>query len=645
MAQTDDVLPNLKEPYDFYPIMFVISFFAIVIFILLFKTTEAKEKAGLEATTILYILLPLLAVFVVFMILPNFKNIKQFLYQIKDVSYVLVFTIALIIFFSTMPKQMINDYAYIITPIALFLSVFFIVKGGKTDYISALNINYERVKSIILLVCLISLFIMFYTVDPGGYISANFGFSLLLIIILSIFSLLYVIVLMTYKDTGVQPPTDNTNLFSKFTKFSTFGSISLILFLIIFTIGVLKYPGGLTHDPINAGLIITLFLLVVIGWSIMLIVNVFPETLNTSLSIKSANFIQRAILSVFGLTISGLLITFIVYSIQTYTGAYSIPSLLLNLISVLLVLTLIYKTIYVKFPNNMANSKKSAFFGLIINILFYIPCLFIGLFDFTSNILTGNYKSSTDPNHLGTSLTIITLVTLSTLIYKGLRLLFTKINQQGGKLLVNNPVYTTEQHMLASHQQLAGSDNFNYQYGISSWIYIDSAPPNSNPSYQKYTSLLNYGGKPNLLYNGKTHTFLIAVTNAHPVPPETNEENDDMNFEKETEIIEGVPHRVIYKNANMPLQKWNNIVINYNGGTLDVFLNGELVKSSIEVVPYMTLDTLTIGEKDGINGGICNVVYFNKPLTKANIYYLYNTVKHLTPPVTFNNEQGITPLT
>ena len=95
----------------------------------------------------------------------------------------------------------------------------------------------------------------------------------------------------------------------------------------------------------------------------------------------------------------------------------------------------------------------------------------------------------------------------------------------------------------------------------------------------------------------------------------------------------------------MPLQKWNNIVINYNGGTLDVFLNGELVKSSIEVVPYMTLDTLTIGEKDGINGGICNVVYFNKPLTKANIYYLYNTVKHLTPPVTFNNEQGITPLT
>ena len=248
MSQTDNVLPNLKEPYEFYPIMFIISFFAIVIFILLFKTTEAKENTGIEATTILYILLPLIAVFVVFMILPNFKNIKQFLYQIKDVSYVLLFTIALIVFFSTLPKQMINDYAYIITPLALFLSVFFIYKGGKTDYITEFNINYERIKSIILLVCLISIFIMFYSVDPGGYISANFGFSLLLIIILAIFSLLYVIVLMTFTDTGVQPPTDNTNLLSKFTKFSTFGGISLILFLIIFTIGVLKYPGGLIHQ-------------------------------------------------------------------------------------------------------------------------------------------------------------------------------------------------------------------------------------------------------------------------------------------------------------------------------------------------------------------------------------------------------------
>ena len=84
----------------------------------------------------------------------------------------------------------------------------------------------------------------------------------------------------------------------------------------------------------------------------------------------------------------------------------------------------------------------------------------------------------------------------------------------------------------------------------------------------------------------------------------------------------------------MLLQKWNNLIINYNGGILDIFLNGELVKSDIGVVPYYTLDNLTIGEDNGINGGICNVVYFNKALTSLNIYFLYNMIKDKKLPVT-----------
>ena len=60
----------------------------------------------------------------------------------------------------------------------------------------------------------------------------------------------------------------------------------------------------------------------------------------------------------------------------------------------------------------------------------------------------------------------------------------------------------------------------------------------------------------------------------------------------------------------------------------------ELVKSSIEVVPYMTLDNLTVGKDGGINGGICNVVYFDQPLTRTNMYFLYTMVKDKTPPIT-----------
>jgi hypothetical protein len=99
-------------------------------------------------------------------------------------------------------------------------------------------------------------------------------------------------------------------------------------------------------------------------------------------------------------------------------------------------------------------------------------------------------------------------------------------------------------------------------------------------------------------------------------------------------------NRIIYKNNNIPLQKWNNIIINYNGGILDIFLNGELVKSEAGVVPYYTLDNFTIGEINGIKGGICNVVYFRKALTRSNIYYLYNLSKKKSPPV--NNDSNAT---
>jgi len=100
-------------------------------------------------------------------------------------------------------------------------------------------------------------------------------------------------------------------------------------------------------------------------------------------------------------------------------------------------------------------------------------------------------------------------------------------------------------------------------------------------------------------------------------------------------------NRILYLNNNFLLQKWNNIIINYSGGTLDIFLNGKLVRSSIEVVPYYSYDNLTIGENEGIKGGICNVVYFRKPLTSTNVYYLYNTVKDRTPPVLNDSNETI----
>jgi hypothetical protein len=51
------------------------------------------------------------------------------------------------------------------------------------------------------------------------------------------------------------------------------------------------------------------------------------------------------------------------------------------------------------------------------------------------------------------------------------------------------------------------------------------------------------------------------------------------------------------------------------------------------IVPYMSLDSLEVGSANGIQGGICNLLYFKRPLTSANIHYLYQSGKDKKIPV------------
>lgn len=645
----NNILPNINKPYVFFPIIFLMTIFVIILFVYLFSkqapssTYSVSElaKDKIVANTLIVLFSTLLFGIVCVAVIPNFKDLKNLLLQISGVFYVILYTISVILLFTLLPRKILDDYAYIITPITLFFAGMFVYKGMKTDYLSSFNVNYERIKAIILFLCLITMIFVFYSVDPGGYITKSFGYSLILTMLISVFSFLYMIVLLTLQDKTVPSsttPISPTSLFSMFSKFSVYGSISFVLFLIIVAVGIMKFPGGLFNNITTSAAVLILLLIIVIMWATMLVVNIFPEIPDKSININKMNLFKRALLMLMGLTTSGLLIGLITYNVQNYSGQSSIPSLILNTLLIIVVLSLAYKTMNVELPSN--NSKKNGFFSLILSMIFYIPCLFTGLFDFILNISTGTYKA--DNNYTGTSLALIIFTLALSLLYYGIPRLYEKINLQGGKLLVNNPVFTNDSNSLATHQQLTSNDNFNYHYGLSCWIYIDSAPPNSNPSYIKYTSLLSYGGKPNILYKADTNTLLVTVINLEP--SSFTNENNNTDTDK-IEIVDGVPHKIIYKKDNFLLQKWNNIIINFSGGTLDVFLNGELVKSSIHVVPYMTLDTLTIGEKDGINGGICNVVYFNKPLTRTNIYYLYNMVKNMTPPVTNNNDETIISIT
>lgn len=558
--------------------------------------------------------------------IPSFSDFKNLFNQINNVTYVILYTIFLILFLRLLPTNVMNSNAYYIVPITIIMAVFLFILGFRTNYASEFNVNYERIKMIILYFCFITICTTYYVVNPGDYITKNLNMSSLFAVLIGIFGFIYLIVLLTLPNSNV------TNALGNVSSFSKYGGIGFILFLVIMTTVIATYPGGFFKNTKTSIIIMVLLLVISIIWSILLVANMFTglnSNNHSSFMDSNLTYAKKTLLALLGFTLSGIVIAYIVYNVQNLSGRSGIPSFILSIFLILSILVLIYKTIFVKLPSNNANKAKNSFFNLIINLIFYVPSLFSGAFDGIMKTLVSEYNSATTGNML---ILIITLCLLTFYIY--LPTIQHNINLQGGKQLVENPVYTNTMHSLANYIQLNGSEQVDYQYSISFWLFIDSNAPNTNPSYNHYTSLLNYGGKPNILYKAKTNTLMITMEQKDL---EKNSKNNLLEFDDNG-------NRIIYTNKNVLLQKWNNIIIQFNGGTLDIFLNGELVKSSIEVIPYMNFDTLTIGSDGGVNGGICNVVYYKNPLTITNIYYVYKDVKDKNPPVIQKSNNTIIPV-
>jgi hypothetical protein len=452
-------------------------------------------------------------------------------------------------------------------------------------------------------------------VDPGGYFTKYFGESMLLTIILSVFAFLYLIIILTVPSGGDKGDTFYGNM----TNFGKYSSLAFLIFLIALTIIISTYKGGFFKDKETSLLSMIIILLICILAGSLFVSNMFPESVGGT-DISNLSLFKRGLLTLFGLIISSLIIYWITYNLQDLTSSSGLTSFILNVILVVIVLSLIYKTFFVKLP--VGNSNKNAFFSLLMNLLFYIPCIFGDLMEKVSSEYSATTKSS-----------LITLV-ISILIivsYFVLPNLTQKVQLRGGKQLVNKPIYTDQLYTLANYIQLNGSDQIDYQYALSFWVFIDAAPPSTSAAYSKYTSLLNFGFKPNVMYNAEKNNLIVI----------TQQKFSNKTVNNELVDIDDKNKKIIYKNDKFLLQKWNNIIINYSGGTMDVFLNGELVSSAKNIIPYNTLDNLTIGEDNGIKGGICNVIYYNKALDFMSIKGLYNQSKNSNPPVLSENNDTI----
>ena len=167
-----------------------------------------------------------------------------------------------------------------------------------------------------------------------------------------------------------------------------------------------------------------------------------------------------------------------------------------------------------------------------------------------------------------------------------------------GHLLLNQPMDLSQENTLNLVPK------FVYNYALSGWFWINSVPSN-----QGYMTIMNYGNIPNITYSPLKNKIRITIK---------EQTGSNVNV---CEIPE------------VPLQKWNHILINNNRGIMDVFLNGKLYKSIEGIVPYKSTEFVKTGEVHGIQGGVCNVMYFEEPLEISKIKKLYHSFKNYNPPV------------
>ena len=256
-----------------------------------------------------------------------------------------------------------------------------------------------------------------------------------------------------------------------------------------------------------------------------------------------------------------------------------------------------------KFINKISPGEYS-FLNLLFKVILYIPCLIIDGINWVKN----EYNISTNSNWILLGIEIVVI-----LLYLFWNKLVGAIAVQDGKLLTKNPpvLNLNKKTNLGTYEFLNETDNkkgYTYNYAISGWFNIKNMPPNTSKAYIKWTNVLNYGNKPAIQYKANENKLRVMMQTS------SSSEENDLN---KITIIEDIP-----------LQKWNHIVINNNNGTLDTFLNNKLVSSVDGEIPYIDNESVIIGEDNGIYGSVINVLYYDKPLSIQKIDTLYNSFKN-----------------
>ena len=155
-----------------------------------------------------------------------------------------------------------------------------------------------------------------------------------------------------------------------------------------------------------------------------------------------------------------------------------------------------------------------------------------------------------------------------------------------------------------------GSSNFSWSmwFYVSDWSYRigkEKVLLTRNSAHNSIAAGGDHGGSPEISLAGHENNMTVTVNTM---------QNSGQADKKTTCMVN-----------NVPLQRWVNAIVSLNNRTMDIYVQGKLVRTCIlpGVVDVNGNAPTTITPDGGFKGFTSNVQYFDHPLNPQEAYNIY----------------------
>ncbi len=331
------------------------------------------------------------------------------------------------------------------------------------------------------------------------------------------------------------------------------------------------------------------------------------------------------------------LICIIVYAIYFYSTYYTTDgdvfattNYLLDILLLTIIIVLGLTLIYIKYRDN--NNLTTGHSGILFQILFFIPCLITDFIEW----IKGELKITPSTVYIVLFIEIILIL----LFFYFSSIMQWITNHDPMIRVMPDPVFlNSETNVMAAEKfnglivdTVSGNKNPKTTYSLGFWLYLND----NNGSDQLQLPVFSYGRGKLLDASSVNNQNPYGNYNVHPAIvflPNKQEKNvlggdlKNVNIGHLGIYFSNVDTPVI---LDVPMQRWNYIVLNTTHGMVDVFLNGEIVYthhmngSPQQPLPiYNVSDYITVGGNN-MQGSIKDITYCDYTLSSTSIVSIYN---------------------